>query len=119
MKEEFRNIKLDNQKNIERLENNMMSLEERVERRFMSQTEQHSSDLHEMENIISQNTKEETGKLREYVDVTLSKKIAGVKVEISEIEIQVNNKLQDIDTSVKERQEWDVVRQSDRKIFSS
>ena len=54
LKEECRNIRVDNQKNIERLENNMMSLEERVERRFMSQTEQHSSELREMENRISQ-----------------------------------------------------------------
>ena len=36
MKEEFRNNWLDNQRNIERLENNVMSLEERVESKFKS-----------------------------------------------------------------------------------
>jgi hypothetical protein len=31
-----------------------------------------------MENRIAQNAKEESGKLRDYVDATMSKKIAGV-----------------------------------------
>ena len=38
-----------------------------------------------MENRIAQNAKDENGKLRGYVDTTMSRKIAGVKGEISEI----------------------------------
>ena len=79
MKEEFRNNWLDNQRNIERLENNVMSLEERVESKFKSQAKQHSSGLQEMESRLSQRSREQTCKLKDYIDNTMSKRIVGVK----------------------------------------
>ena len=56
-----------------------------------------------MENRIAQNARDENGKLKECVDATMSKKIAGVKGEISEIAIQVDSKVQESDASVKGR----------------
>ena len=65
-------ISIENQTSIDRLENNLMNLEERVERRFIDQSDQQSSELHEMENKIAQNAKDENGKLRDYVDLSLN-----------------------------------------------
>ena len=54
LKEECRNIRIDNQINRERLGKR---LEKRVKGTVMNQAEQQSSDLHESENKISQSTK--------------------------------------------------------------
>jgi hypothetical protein len=102
LREECINIRIDNQMSIDRLENNMMNLEERVER-FISQTDQHSNDLHEMENRIAKNARDENGKLKEYIDATMSKKIVRVKGELTEIANQVDNKLQELNANDKGR----------------
>ena len=56
-----------------------------------------------MKRRLSQRTREETGKLKYYIDNTMSKRIVGVKGEVNEIVTQGDNKLQEIDRSVKER----------------
>ena len=100
MKEVVRNTKLDDQMDTEGSANNIRNVEERTESTVMSQAEQLSPKLYEKENRIPQNTKEESGQLKEYGDLIMNKKIAAVERDVDEIVTQVKDKPQEIDENV-------------------
>jgi hypothetical protein len=104
LKEELKIIRVENQKNLERFKYNIRSLEERIESKMKSQEEENSVCLQELECRILQHANEETGRIKVYVDNSVSQRLEGVKDEVRNIATQVDNKLQDLDRSVTDSQ---------------
>ena len=64
MKEVAKGIKLDDQMDTERSENDVMYVEEKVQSTAVSQAEQHSPKLEEKENRIPYSKKDESGQIK-------------------------------------------------------